>query len=129
MSAVDENADDPMIVRTMDKGKFVRVNDSFQAKVGFDAAELTEKHFLDWIDPRDRASVQAALENDERSFFARHITRDGNSLQLRIQLTTVRLNHEQIQLVARCALGVSVGIAEEGLLDGHLLEKGDRQNL
>ena len=85
MSEVDEKADAPMIVRAMDIGKFVRVNDSFKVKVGFDAAELAEKPFLDWIDPRDRTIVQAAFENNERSFFARHITRDGNTLQLQIQ--------------------------------------------
>ena len=39
MSEVDEKADAPMIVRAMDIGKFVRVNDSFKVKVGFDAAE------------------------------------------------------------------------------------------
>ena len=100
MSVVVENADDPMLVRTMDKGKFVRVNDSFKARAGFDAAELAEKPFLDWIDPRDRTMVQAALENNERSFFARHITRDGNTLQLRIQLA----EHEDGPFVlGRCA--------------------------
>lgn len=86
MSAVDEKADDSMLVRAWSQGKFVRINDSFKAKVGFDAVELAEKPFLDWIDPRDRATAQAALENNERSFFARHITRDGNTLQLEIQL-------------------------------------------
>ncbi len=89
-----------MIVRAMDKGKFVRVNDSFKAKIGFDAAELAEKPFLDWIDPRDRTIVQAAIENDERLFFARHITRDGNTLQLQIQLA----EHEDGPfLLGRCA--------------------------
>jgi PAS domain S-box-containing protein len=83
---LDEKFDAPMIVRAMDIGKFVRVNDSFKARVGFDAAELAEKPFLDWIDPRDRTLVQAALENGEKSFIARHITRDGNALQLQIQL-------------------------------------------
>ncbi len=73
MSVLEEKADAPMIVRAMDKGKFVRVNDSFKAKVGFDAAELAEKPFLDWIDPRDRTNIQTALENNERLFFARHI--------------------------------------------------------
>jgi len=43
--------------------------------------------------------------------------------------TTVRLNSEPIQLVARVTLIGSVDIAWEGLLDGHLLEKGERQNL
>jgi len=57
-----------------------------------------------------------------------------NAEQLRVSMkikyiTTVRLNSEQIQLVALVALGGSVGIAREGLLNGHLLEKGDGQNL
>ncbi|MBS3955084.1 MAG: PAS domain-containing protein [Methylomicrobium sp.] len=100
MSVVEKKADDPMIIRAMDKGKFVRVNDSFKAKVGFDASELAEKPFLDWIDPRDRSTVQAAFENDERLFFARHITRDGNTLQLQIQLA----EHENGPfLLGRCA--------------------------
>lgn len=86
MSGIEVKADDPMIVRAMDKGQFVRVNDSFKAEVGFDAAELAEKPLLDWIAPGDRASVQAALESGEKSFFARHITQDGNTLQLRIQV-------------------------------------------
>jgi PAS domain S-box-containing protein len=97
---VEEKADDPMLVRALEKGKFVRVNDSFKAKVGFDANELAEKPILDWIDPRDRTIVQAALENDERLFFARHITRDGNTLQLRIQMA----EHEDgLFLLGRCA--------------------------
>ncbi|NOU13177.1 MAG: PAS domain-containing protein, partial [Methylococcaceae bacterium] len=100
MSVVEEKADGPMIVRAMDKGKFVRVNDSFKAKVGFDATELAEKSFLDWIDPRDRKLVEAAFENDERLIFARHITRDGNTLQLQIQLA----EHEGGPfLLGRCA--------------------------
>jgi hypothetical protein len=41
--------------------------------------------------------------------------------------TAVRLNREQIQLVARAAFGGSVGLTRESLLDGHLLEKDDRQ--
>lgn len=100
MSVVDERADAPMLVRALEKGKFVRVNDSFKAKVGFDAAELAEKPFLDWIDPHDRAMVQAALENDESSFFARHITRDGNTLQLRIQLAE---HEDSLFVLGRCA--------------------------
>jgi two-component system sensor histidine kinase/response regulator len=100
MSALDEKADAPMLVRAMEKGKFVRVNDSFKVKVGFDATELAEKSFLDWIDPCDRTLVQAALENDERLFFARHITRDGNTVQLRIQLA----EHEDgVFVLGRCA--------------------------
>jgi two-component system sensor histidine kinase/response regulator len=100
MSALDEKLDGPMLVRVMDKGKFVRVNDAFKAKVGFDTAELAEKPFLDWIDPRDRTRVQTALDNGERLFSARHITRDGNSLPLRIQLA----DHEDGPFVlGRCA--------------------------
>ena len=100
MSVVEKKADAPMIIRALDKGNFVRVNDSFKARVGFDAAELAEKPFLDWIDPRDRTIVQAAFENDERLFFARHITRDGNTLQLQIQLA----EHEDGPfLLGRCA--------------------------
>ena len=83
---VEGQTDDPMIVRAMDKGQFVRVNDSFKARAGFDATELAEKSFLDWIDPCDRTMVQAALENDERSFIARHVTRDGSTLPLEIQV-------------------------------------------
>ncbi|MBL8397489.1 MAG: PAS domain-containing protein [Candidatus Accumulibacter sp.] len=86
MSGVEENADDLMIVRAMAKGGFVRVNASFKAKLGFDATELAEKPFLDWIDPCDRSIVEAALENGEMSFFARHITRDGSTLRLEIQV-------------------------------------------
>jgi hypothetical protein len=100
MSVLEETADDPMIVRAMDKGKFVRVNDSFKAKVGFDGTELSEQPFLDWIDPRDRTIVQTALENNERLFFARHITRDGNTVKLRIQLA----EHEDgFFVLGRCA--------------------------
>ena len=47
MFPVDKKADAPMILRAMSIGKFVRVNDSFKFKVGFDAAELAEKPFLD----------------------------------------------------------------------------------
>jgi PAS domain S-box-containing protein len=84
----------------MGKGKFVRINDSFKAKAGFDASDLAEKPFLDWIDPRDRMIVQAALANNERLFCARHITRDGNTLQLRIQLA----EHEDgLFVLGRCA--------------------------
>ena len=86
MSRIAEQADDLMIVRAMDKGQFVRVNDSFKARTGFDAAELAEKPFFDWIVPDDRASAQAALDNGEKSFVARHITQDGNPLRLRIQV-------------------------------------------
>ena len=100
MSPVLDKTDDPLLVRAMGKGKFVRVNDSFKIKLGFDAAELAEKPFVDWIDPRDRKLVQAALENNERPFFARHITRDGNSVQLRIQLA----EHEDgFFVLGRCA--------------------------
>ena len=100
MPVTEEKADSPMIVRAMDQGKFVRINDSFKAIVGFGAAELAEKPFLDWIDPRDRTIVQAALENDERLFFARHTTRDGNSVQLRLQLA----KHEDgLYVLGRCA--------------------------
>ena len=86
MSGIALKADDPMIVRAMDKGQFVRVNDSFKYKTGFDAAELAEKPFLDWIALEDRTSVQTALASGETSFFARHITQDGNTIQLRIQV-------------------------------------------
>ncbi len=100
MSLVLEKVDHPLLVRAMEKGKFVRVNDSFKAKLGFDAAELAEKPFLDWIDSRDRTLVQAALDNNERSLFARHITRNGNSVQLRIQLA----EHEDgLFVLGRCA--------------------------
>jgi PAS domain S-box-containing protein len=100
MSKVEVDADDLMIVRALDKGKFVRVNDSFSAKTGFDATELAEKPFLDWIAPCDRTIVQAALENGEKSFFARHITRDGGTLQLGIQVA----EHEDgLFLLGRCA--------------------------
>jgi PAS domain S-box-containing protein len=95
----EENAEAPMIVRAMDKGAFVRVNDSFKVKTGFDATELAEKPFLDWIDPCDRTIVQTALENNERNFFARHITRDGSSLQLRIQVTE---HEEGLFILGRC---------------------------
>ncbi len=86
MSGVAQKADDPMIVRAMDKGQFVRVNESFKTKTGFDATKLAEKPFIDWIAPDDRTSVQAALKSGERSFFARHVTQDGNTLPLRIEV-------------------------------------------
>ena len=86
MSGIALKADDPMIVRALDKGQFVRVNDSFKSKTGFDAAELAEKPFLDWIALEDHTRVQAALNSGERSFLARHITRDGNTLLLRIEV-------------------------------------------
>jgi len=63
-------------------------------------SELAEKPFLDWIDPRDRTIVQAVLENNEKSFFARHITRDGNALQLQIQLAE---HEEGVFVFGRCA--------------------------
>ncbi|NTV48522.1 MAG: PAS domain S-box protein [Geobacteraceae bacterium] len=94
----------PMILRAMNKGKFVRVNDSFKAKVGFDATELAEKPFLDWIDQCDRAIVQAALENDERRFIARHTTRDGSTLQLEIQVAE---HEEGLFVLGRCAKGTT----------------------
>lgn len=100
MSSVEESADGPMIVRTVDAGQFVRVNASFQAKVGFGATELAEKPFLDWIDPCDRALVQAAVENGERTFYARHITRDGSALQLRIQVAE---QEEGLFVLGHCA--------------------------
>ncbi len=100
MFPVDKKADAPMILRAMSIGKFVRVNDSFKFKVGFDAAELAEKPFLDWIDPSDRTIVQSALENNEKLFFARHITRDGNALQLQIQLAE---HEEGVFVFGRCA--------------------------
>ena len=99
MSRVEEMADKPMIVRAMDKGKFVRVNDSFKAKVGFDATDLAEKPFLDWIAPCDRTIVQAALENDERTFFARHITRNGSTLLLNIQVSEYE---DDLFVLGRC---------------------------
>ena len=89
-----------MIVRAMDKGQFVRVNDSFKARTGFDAAELAEKPFLDWIVPGDRASVQAALDRGEKSFLARHATQDGHALLLRIQ---VERHVEGFYFLGRCA--------------------------
>ncbi|MCP5352176.1 MAG: PAS domain-containing protein [Chromatiales bacterium] len=78
--------DDPMIVRAMGKGQFVRVSDAFKARTGFDVAELAGKPFLDWIAPGDRARVQAALDNGETSFSAGHITRDGRTLPLHMEV-------------------------------------------
>ncbi|WP_301275738.1 PAS domain-containing protein [Dechloromonas sp.] len=87
MSGITEKTDDPMIVRAMGKGRFVRVNASFKARTGYDAAELAEKPFLDWIVPDDCASAQAALDKGDKSFVARHVAQDGNPLTLRIQVS------------------------------------------
>lgn len=100
MSSVEETADEPMIVRAVDAGRFIRVNASFQAKVGFGTTELAEKPLLDWIDPGDRELVRAALENGERAFCARHMTRDGRALPLRIQ---VAKRGEDLFVLGRCA--------------------------
>ena len=100
MSSVEETTDEPMIVRAMDAGGFIRVNASFQAKVGFGATELAEKPLLDWIDPGDRELVQAALENGEKAFCARHMTRDGSALPLRMQ---VAKRGEDLFVLGRCA--------------------------
>ena len=100
MSGVEEIPDGPMIVRAMDAGQFIRANASFQARVGFGTTELAEKPFLDWIDPGDRGLVRAALENGEKAFLARHMTRDGSALPLRIQ---VAKRGEDLFVLARCA--------------------------
>lgn len=100
MAKITKKTDDLMILRAMDKGQFVRVNASFTARTGFDAAELAEKPFLDWIVPDDRASVQAALDKHEKSFVARHVTQDGNPLPLRIQVSE---HGEGIYVLGRCA--------------------------
>ncbi len=100
MSHPEERADGPMIVRAMDKGKFVRVNGSFKAEVGFDAAELSEEPFLNWIAPCDRERVQSALTSGAKRFCARHIARDGDALRLEFQVA----EHEE----GRFLLGRSV---------------------
>ena len=93
MSHGAEKADGPMIVRAMDKGKFVRVNDSFKAKVGFDATELAEESFLNWIVPCDRVVVQSALGNGEKSFSAHHMTRDSDTLSMEFHVAEFEKEH------------------------------------
>ena len=86
MPSTEELTDAPMIVRELDKSGFVRVNDSFKTIVGYDAAELAEEPFVNWIAPCDLARVQAALENGEGSFSARHLARDGRTIQLEMRV-------------------------------------------
>ena len=90
----------PMIVRTVDAGGFVRVNASFQSKVGFGNTELAEKPFLDWIDPLDHEIVHAALKARMKECFARHTTCNGDVLHLRIQIME---QGDDLYILGRCA--------------------------
>ena len=49
--------------------------------------------------------------------------------EMGFKITAVRLNREQIQLVVDSDAAVTGIAARKGLLQGHLLEKRDRQNL
>jgi hypothetical protein len=50
-------------------------------------------------------------------------------ISLMDQITAVRLKREQIQLVADGSAVKTGVVARKGLLQGHLLEKRDRQDL
>jgi hypothetical protein len=53
----------------------------------------------------------------------------GSSAEPYAQITTVRLKTEKIQLVADAHIVGTGATSRKGLLQGHFLEKGDRQNL
>jgi len=75
-----------MLVRTVAAGGFCRANASFQAKVGFSAAELAGESFLHWIDPAASEVATATLEGRQASCRVEHRTCDGEHLPLEIRV-------------------------------------------
>jgi signal transduction histidine kinase/CheY-like chemotaxis protein len=72
-----------MIVRDEAAGGFVRANNAFLSRVGFSDAELADKSFREWLDPRDH-EAWLGLDGMGR---VRHRTRDGGLLSLRVRKT------------------------------------------
>jgi two-component system, cell cycle sensor histidine kinase and response regulator CckA len=99
MSRLNITIDSPMIVRNTEKDGFVRINQSFKSKIGFDNATLADKPFIEWISPGDRDSVLEALESVEKTCIAHHVTKDGKEFPLRIQFVK---REEGVFVLARC---------------------------
>lgn len=101
------NVDRPMLIRGLAAGEFTWANPAFYAQTGLTPAALTERAFVDWVDPADRASVEAMLDETMpdasmsdasmlgdstpaggacRSFRVGHSTHDGQTLPLEVSL-------------------------------------------
>ncbi|MBA3032887.1 MAG: mechanosensitive ion channel family protein [Gammaproteobacteria bacterium] len=65
----------------------------------------------------------------ERGLFEVEIQTEQRELVYLSNISSVRLKREQIQLVAGAVLFKNVVAACKGLLDGHLLEQGERKDL
>ncbi|MCA8971771.1 MAG: response regulator [Planctomycetes bacterium] len=81
MSESQEFADDPMIVRSVAAGGFVRINRAFAARIGFDTSDLALRPFVEWIEEADRDEFLRAIDGC-RPCRVRHTSRDGHSLEL-----------------------------------------------
>ena len=79
-----------------------------------------------WLYGRER---MAALIEDNRILWPKKSTGRPRLKRFISDINSVRLKHEEIQLVAGVVLLGSVVVVWKGLLQGHLLAQGDGQNL
>ncbi|MCB0324838.1 MAG: GAF domain-containing protein, partial [Bdellovibrionales bacterium] len=77
----------PMIIRTVAAEGFCRANDEFLSKVGFTAADLGAKEFVEWIVPEDLAVFQDTLAGKISECQVRHKTRLADPISLHIRVT------------------------------------------
>jgi signal transduction histidine kinase len=75
-----------MIVRSAEAGAFVRVNAAFLEEAGFPEEELVAEPLLHWIEPSDRAALEAALDAGHGSCQVGHRTRSRGTLRLELEV-------------------------------------------
>ena len=90
-----DRIDLPMMVRSVDRGGFVRVDDAFREQMGLDAAELGAQPLRHWIEPADQPVLERLLERGRGRRVVRHRNADGGTLPVELQLA-----HDGEQAVA-----------------------------
>ncbi len=78
--------DPPMLVRSADVGGFIRANDAFCERVGFNEEELAGKPLIEWIQAEDQASFAAALKAGEGCCRVGRQTADGDVLPMEVHV-------------------------------------------
>jgi len=121
-SAVFDLAPEAMALTTLAEGRFLMVNDSFVAQMGYDRSELVGKTSLEvglWAAPPDRSEVVASLEGESRIVGREIVLRNKRGEHVTFLYSAVVIDVDGV----RCMLSIIVDVTERKKSEAALAKK------